>query len=70
MQVGSLHPLGGKLDGVENLKELRILNLSGNVVSSLDGLRQLESLTELNLRRNKLTRLVGSIVIAFITWGA
>ncbi len=40
------------------MKELRVLNLASNELSSVSNLEGLGSLTELNLRRNKVATVV------------
>lgn len=43
---------------MSHLSELRVLNLAGNLISSLENLQGLEQLRELHLQHNRLSALV------------
>lgn len=51
----------GKVCGLTNLSELKVLNLAGNQIKciGLTDLQGLISLKELNLKRNRLRKLLG-----------
>ncbi|OBS79546.1 hypothetical protein A6R68_18058, partial [Neotoma lepida] len=44
-----------KIENVNHLCDLRVLNLARNLLSHVDNLNGLDSLTELNLRHNQIT---------------
>ncbi|ERJ85031.1 leucine Rich repeat-containing domain protein, partial [Porphyromonas gingivalis F0566] len=48
-----------KIDSLDHLTSLTILDLWGNQISKIDGLDHLTSLTMLGLRRNKISKLEG-----------
>ena len=50
-----------KIQCLNHLHALRVLNLAGNKIRKLEEVRGLESLTELNLRRNRLELLDGTL---------
>ena len=47
-----------KIERLNHLCELRVLNLAGNSIHLVENLSGLESLAELNLRRNKISAVV------------
>lgn len=49
-----------KIENVNHLCDLRVLNLARNLLSHVDNLNGLDSLTELNLRHNQITSVVSS----------
>lgn len=48
---------------MSHLRELTVLNLAGNRISTVEGLQGLDSLTELNLHDNSISVLVSSPVM-------
>ncbi|KAG7396615.1 hypothetical protein PHYBOEH_001989 [Phytophthora boehmeriae] len=48
------------MENLNELTELRVLNLGGNVICTLENIDKLTLLTELNLRRNQISR-IGTI---------
>lgn len=44
------------MQNLNELKELRVLNLGGNMISTVENIDRLMLLTELNLRRNRISR--------------
>lgn len=51
-----------KIENVNHLCDLRVLNLARNLLSHVDNLNGLDSLTELNLRHNQITFVVSTTV--------
>lgn len=51
-----------KIENVNHLCDLRVLNLARNLLSHVDNLNGLDSLTELNLRHNQITFVVSTMV--------
>lgn len=49
-----------KIENVNHLCDLRVLNLARNLLSHVDNLNGLDSLTELNLRHNQITFVVST----------
>lgn len=47
-----------KIENVNHLCDLRVLNLARNLLSHVDNLNGLNSLTELNLRHNQISFVV------------
>lgn len=50
-----------KIENINHLSELRVLNLANNLITSVENLSGLSSLTELNLRRNLIESVTGLI---------
>ena len=51
-----------KIERLNHLCELRVLNLAGNAIHLVENLSGLESLAELNLRRNKISAVVSHMI--------
>lgn len=47
-----------KIENINHLSELRVLNLARNLLSIVENLNGLDSLTELNLRHNQVSAIV------------
>ena len=47
-----------KVENLNHLHELRVLNLAANQIKVVENLRGLDSLVELNLRRNQIDDIV------------
>ena len=47
-----------RIENLGHLKELRVLNLAGNLIDYVDMLSGMDALTELNLRRNRIKTIV------------
>ena len=43
-----------QITGLDNLAELKVLNLAGNLIRKISNLQGLTSLEELNVRRNRI----------------
>lgn len=48
-----------QISGLENLSELKVLNLASNLIRKLNNLGGLTSLEEINLRRNRIRSTCG-----------
>lgn len=48
-----------KIENINHLSELRVLNLANNLITTVENLNGLISLTELNLRRNLIEQVNG-----------
>ena len=48
-----------QITGLENLSELKVLNLAGNMIRKISNLSGLTSLEELNIRRNRIRSTAG-----------
>jgi len=49
----------GRIENINHLSDLRVLNLANNLIKTVDNLQGLDSLTELNLRRNIIDQVNG-----------
>ena len=48
-----------QIAGLENLSELKVLNLAGNMIRKISNISGLTSLEELNIRRNRIRSTAG-----------
>jgi len=48
-----------KIENINHLSDLRVLNLANNLIKNVENLQGLDSLTELNLRRNIIEKVQG-----------
>ena len=53
------HYFSAQITGLENLSELKVLNLAGNLIRKISNMSGLTSLEELNIRRNRIRSTAG-----------
>jgi len=55
-----------RIENLDHLSDLRVLNLAGNLIQHVENLTGLDLLTELNLRRNKIRSVVSHSITQLV----